>query len=239
MRLEMSKIALVITYCSVSSDLNIIPYALGMACVLQLDRRLPWQYVRMAFFTILLSCLLMRGAIAVPKKVSTQVSTGCDAFINRGNIAFHQENTMDKRERGVYHFEHGWVLRFQTFAAFAPSWEAALGLSRFWSEIATQVSNRIWMPDDQFLGNRFSLHMPIPPGRYGQPLDLIFEVFNLDAPVTREFVHTVAVYMMDVTLRGFCGAFHAQINRTAGETFWIILRVKGLSELNAVANGHA
>lgn len=95
------------------------------------------------------------------------------------------------------------------------------------------------MPDDQFLGNRFSLHMPIPPGRYGQPLDLIFEVFNLDAPVTREIVHTVAVYMMGVTLKGLCGIFNARLGRMAGETFWIILRVKGLPELIAAVNGKA
>ena len=177
--------------------------------MLQLHRRLPWQYARMAFLTVFISSLLMRGALAVPNKFSTEVASGFDAFISRGNIVCHQDSTLEKREPGIYHFEHGWVVRFQTFTAFAPSWVTALCLSNFWSEIATQVSNPIWMPDDQFLGNGFSLHMPIPPGRYGQPLDLIFEVFNLEAPVTREFVHTVAVYMMGVTLKGFCGVFHA------------------------------
>ena len=193
----------------------------------------------MAFLIILLFSVPIRGAIAVPNKFSTQVSTGIDSSISRGTIIYHQDSTLEKRERGIYHLEHGWVVRFQTFAAFAPSWAAALGLSIFWSEIATQVSNQIWMPDDQFLRNSFSLHMPIPPGRYGQPLDLIFEVFNLNTPVTREFVHMVALYMMGVTLKGFCGIFHAQVSTTAGDTFWIILRVKGLSELNAAVNGQA
>ena len=108
-------------------------------------------------------------------------------------------------------------------------------LCHFWSEIALQVSNKAWMPDDNFQSKMFSLHMPLKPGDPGgQVLDLSFEVFSTTGPVTRELVSAVAVTMMEQTLRGFCGAFNARLAQEGVETFFIIMRVKGLAELMAL-----
>ena len=93
------------------------------------------------------------------------------------------------------------------------------------------------MPNDAFLDNQFSLHMPLGPGEWGQALDLSFEVFNFAGPVTREFVLAVAVAMMQHTLKGFCGAFNARLSRNGGEVMWIVFRVKGLAELRALMLG--
>ena len=91
------------------------------------------------------------------------------------------------------------------------------------------------MPDDNFQSKMFSLHMPLKPGDPGgQVLDLSFEVFSTTGPVTRELVSAVAVTMMEQTLRGFCGAFNARLAQEGVETFFIIMRVKGLAELMAL-----
>ena len=202
--------------------------------MLQLDTRRLVQNAHLVFVILILFSL----AVAEPNTVSPTLSEGVYTPRGRGNVTFLLGRVMEKRERGIHHLPHGWTVQFQTFDVFTPSWTVALSLSEFWSEIATQVSNQNWMPDDQFQRNRIALHMPIPPGQYGQPLDLIFEVFNLDAPVTRDLVQMVAVYMMRVTLKGFCGVFNARLTNRDGEAFWIILRLKRSLELNVAVNGH-
>lgn len=81
--------------------------------------------------------------------------------------------------------------------------------------------------------------MPLEPGdtEYGQALDLSFEIFSTAGPVTRELVLTVAISLMEHTLKGFYGAFNARLTKRGEETFWIILRVKGLAELRALRIG--
>lgn len=72
------------------------------------------------------------------------------------------------------------------------------------------------MPDNQFLGNTFALHMPLAPDPTGQALDLLFEVISFDGPVQRELVLAVAVMMMEYSMRGFCGIFNARMSRGPG-----------------------
>lgn len=76
------------------------------------------------------------------------------------------------------------------------------------------------MPDDQFLSNVFSLRMAL-----GQDLELVFEVFDLSGPVTREFVAVVAGMMMDLTMGGFCGTFNARLRREE-DVVWIVVALR-------------
>ena len=95
------------------------------------------------------------------------------------------------------------------------------------------------MPDDNFQSKILSLHMPLEPGdpEIDQVLDLSFEIFSAAGPVTREVVSAVALTMMEHTLRGFCGPFNARLAQEGVETYFIILRVKGLAELIALHSG--
>ena len=183
-----------------------------------------------------LLCLHQLLAVAVSLNYNSKIPAQTHAAV-ASTSKFCTRNMLRRRDLGVHYLGDGWIVYFKAFMPFVPSWTTAWSLSHFWSEIAEQVSNKQWMPDDQFNRNSISIHKPLPPGKNGLAVDLVFEVFNLDGPLSREFLHVVAASMMSQTLKGFCGTFNARLSREAGETFWIILRLRGLAESQAAAVG--
>lgn len=124
----------------------------------------------------------------------------------------------------------GRVLHYKTFIPVQPSFPAALSLCYFWTEVAYQVSRMDWMPDDQFLGDTFRLHMPALSEARPGVLDLVFEVFSFDGPVSRELVSNIAAVMMEYCLRGFCGFFNAFLRQAPSRgPIWILFRLEGLA----------
>ena len=91
------------------------------------------------------------------------------------------------------------------------------------------------MPDDQFQDHTFMLQMPLGAGASHGAAYLVFEVINLEGPVSRELVTGIAAAMMEYTLRGFCGLFNAWLTRgRPGEEIWVVLRLRGASEIQAL-----
>lgn len=145
---------------------------------------------------------------------------------HRPTFALASSNNPQKRAHGHQYIGDGFTLTYKTFTPFFPTWPAALTLSIFWTEIAIQIANPAWMPDDQFDGNTFRLRMPLGG------LELVFEVLSFEGPVSRELVKVVATAMMGYTIRGFCGVFNACIRRRPDSGgVWIVLRMKGLAEV--------
>ena len=142
------------------------------------------------------------------------------------------DQRLKPRVRGFHNLGNGMTFHYNTFSTFEPNWLAALSLSYFWSEIALQVSNTAWMPDDNFLDNTLGLRMSFGGGAYSGGADLVFEDINFEWPVSRDLVKLIAVSMMEYTLKGFCGMFNASLSRGLGTgPIWVVLRLKGLSEM--------
>ncbi|KAL8687359.1 MAG: hypothetical protein Q9218_006444 [Villophora microphyllina] len=144
-------------------------------------------------------------------------------------------STIQRRYFGHQYIGQGWHVRYKVFTPFGRSQQAALGLCLFWTNIALQVTNTAWMPDDQFLHNTFKLKMALGDEMTGIPLTLVLEVFNFDGPVPRQLVKEVAAAMMGYTLRGFYGTFNAWLSQGPGrDGYWITLTIQGLEDLRTV-----
>lgn len=146
--------------------------------------------------------------------------------------AITHETSLESRRLGYHHLGGGRNLHFKTFVPFKASWHIALTLHAFWNEVLMQVANTALMPDDQFQHEHIQFHVPLGDGEPGARIKLLFEIINLDGPVTREFVKYVAEMMMVYTSRGFSGFFQAWLKDEASSRgIWIILRSTGLQEL--------
>ena len=194
--------------------------------------------LRLLFLAVALLSLTIPQVVGAPPKSLESPSTRTSGQLWASEREGPKAPILRKRALRQ-NLPDGWVLHFHTFSPFAPSRLVALMLSHFWSEMALQLSNKAWMPDDQFQSKELSLHMPLQPGdpEYGQMLDLSFEIFSTAGPVTRKVASAVAVTMMERTLRGFYGSFNARLAKEGVETYFIIMRVKGLSELIALHSG--
>ena len=180
-------------------------------------------------------CFISLGIRAIPVSSSLQPALTEYGLPSPTIVAVPDGSSLRSRTHGYQHLGQGWHLYYKTFLPFDTSWGVALRLSMFWSEIAIQVSNRAWMPDDQFLDHSFMLHMPLGAGATYGAAHLVFEVISLEGPVSRELVAQIAAAMMEYTLRGFCGLFNAWLTRgRPGDGIWIVLRLKGRSEIQAL-----
>ena len=183
------------------------------------------------FFLILLWSLVVNlcdtlvvEALAVSKSINLQSSFSSPSLSSSPTASSLDPNILPIRTIRFQNLGRNSVLRYQSFTPFGVSWRIAFYLTIFWSEIATQVSNIAWMPEDQFLSHAFKLHM-----RLGQENDLVFEVINFEGLVTRKLVAEIAGAMMEYCMRGFCGVFNAWMGDRGhwgvAKGVWIVLRV--------------
>jgi len=189
--------------------------------------------------TLVFSGYLSPGTLASSARSSSLQPSVPDhgATIPKPVFLVADETPLQKRVDGYQYLGDGFRLTYKTFTPFPPNWPVALTLSMFWTEIAIQISNVAWMPDDQFGGNTFKLRMPL-----GQDalMDLVFEVVSFEGPVSRELVVRVATAMMGYTLRGSCGVFNAWLRQRGGRGgIWIVLRLRGLAERSTLTPGAA
>ncbi|KAI4232028.1 MAG: hypothetical protein LQ352_008370, partial [Teloschistes flavicans] len=142
------------------------------------------------------------------------------------------KNSLERRVFGHHSLGWGRDLHFKVFFPFKISWHVASALEAYWNEVRMQVTNTALTPDNLFQDEHFKLHMLLQDGEAGAQVKLILEIFNLDGPVTREFVEYITVMMMEYTSRGFCGVFNAWMREEASSKgIWIVLRATGLQEL--------
>ena len=180
-------------------------------------------------------CFVSLGIRAIPVSSSPKPALTEYRLSSPKIVAVPDGSLLRSRTQGYQYLGQGMHLYYKTFLPFDTSWGVALRLSMFWSEIAIQIANRAWMPDDQFLDHTFMLQMPLGAGATYGAASLVLEVINLEGPVSRELVAEIAAAMMEYTLRGFCGLFNAWLTRwIPGEGIWIVLRLKGASEIQTL-----
>ncbi|KAL8895611.1 MAG: hypothetical protein Q9207_008095 [Kuettlingeria erythrocarpa] len=175
-----------------------------------------------------------------PGASALQAETHVEPSSADGNLtlpradAIEEKQGLHERRLRYQQLGGGRELHYNTFLPIAPSFSGALSLCYFWTEVAYQVSRTDWMPDDQFLGDTFRLRMPASDEAMPGVLDLVFEVFSFDGPVSRELVVSIAAAMMEYCLRGFCGFFNAFLRQAPSRgPIWILFRLQGLPEYRA------
>ncbi|MCJ1455487.1 hypothetical protein MMC28_005842 [Mycoblastus sanguinarius] len=137
--------------------------------------------------------------------------------------------SLRKRRPNIRYLSGNWILCYHVFEPFAPSWQTALALCNYWTDVALTVSG---MEDNQFQNHVLAMHEPLGTE---MGLALQVEVFSMDgSPVSREFMLAVATTMMGYTMRGFHGIFNARLSRGTGTqrtTLWVTMRITGLAAL--------
>lgn len=190
---------------------------------------------------ILINLLLLvfaPTAKAVPVSSSLALYQTEDEATIRRTVTTVQKDPIQIRGLQFSYLGGGWNLYYKTFTPFAHTWRTAASLNYFWSQIAIQVLNKQWLPDDLFHEDTFALHMPVKAGLRDDGLDLLFEVISFAGPIHRDFVAAIAIAMREPSARGFCGVFNARLTQGSGTAaIWITLTVRGLAQLQAMGNG--
>ena len=152
---------------------------------------------------------------------------GC-AYSTSDAAGSAKETALRKRSPSVRYLSGNWVLHYQEFISFTPSWNVAFSLSYFWVQMAIQLSS---LEEERFQGNTFATHMPLGVDGNDMGVGLQLEVFNMDGPVPRELMLAIASMMMGYIMRGFTGVFNARLSRGPGTAIWVTLRATGLAAL--------